>query len=230
MYNILLLEDNFSVSRSILESLPNYMYTAKVARTVNQAYQQLSSHKYDLVVLDRNLPDGDGIEVAEYLYQTRREVPILVLSERVAVTERIWGLKKGADDYLPKPFSHEELLLRMEKLLNKTKHISTSTIQLRNITIFPSEGFVVVDHKHVPLRRKEIEILSFLARHKNNLISREMILENIWPDEEMPTFATIDVYIRRIRILLGSKSSMIKTLRGYGYILKDDELATSRTD
>jgi DNA-binding response OmpR family regulator len=223
MHNILLLEDNFSVSRSILEALPNYLYQTRVARTVGQAYQQLSSYRYDLIVLDRNLPDGDGIEVAEYLYQSQRDMPILVLSEKSSTPDRIWGLKKGADDYLPKPFSHEELLLRMEKLLTKTKHIAAAALQVKGLTVFPSEGVVIVDQEKVSLRRKEIEILSFLMRHKNSIVTRELLIENIWPNEEMPTYATIDVYIRRIRILLGKKHDLIKTVRGYGYILKEEK-------
>ncbi len=221
MYHILLVEDNISTAKHITAMLSPDLYFSSVARSVEQARSFLDRNKYDLVILDRNLPDGDGISIAEDLYWSHREIALLILSERSSTEDRIRGLRKGADDYLPKPFSMDELMLRIEKLLTKVKQIDAFALHVGQVSVFPQSGTVCVKDETVQLRKKECEILSFLIRHKNRIISKESLIENIWKEESMPVDSTIAVYIRRIRMRLGKTGYQIKTVRGFGYMISD---------
>lgn len=221
MHQILLVEDNITTAKHISSMLSSEMYFVSIARTVEQARTFLDRKKYDLVILDRGLPDGDGLSIAEDLYWSHREIPILVLSDKSLVEDRVRGLKKGADDYLAKPFSMDELLLRMEKLLTKVKQLDAFALHVGEVSVFPQSGTVCVKDDVVHLRKKECEILSFLIRHKNRTISKDMLVENIWNNEVVPLDSTIAVYIRRIRMRLGKTGYTIKTLRGYGYMITD---------
>jgi DNA-binding response OmpR family regulator len=218
---LLLVEDNVTTSRYISQLLPQELYVASVARTVKQAREFLTRTHFDLVILDRILPDGDGLNIAEDLYWAHREIPVLILSEKDAVEERVRGLKKGADDYLAKPFSMEELLLRISSLLSKTKQLDTYALHVGEVRMFPHTGLAFVKDAPVYLRKRESQILSFLIRHKNQVVSRDMLIENIWRSETVPEDETVDVYVRRIRMQLGKEGYTLKTIRGYGYLLKD---------
>ncbi len=221
MYHILLVEDNITTARLITSMLSPDLYFSSVARTVEQARSFLDRNRYDLVILDRNLPDGDGLCVAEDLYWSHREISLLVLSERGSVEERLRGLRKGADDYLPKPFSMDELLIRMEKLLTKVKQLDAFALRIGEVSVFPQSGTVCVKDATVHLRKRECQILSFLIRHKNRIISKESLIENVWHEELIPVDSTISVYIRRIRMRLGVTGYKLKTVRGFGYIITD---------
>lgn len=221
MHHILLVEDNVTTTKHISAMLSSDQYFVSVARTIEQARTFMDKYHYELVILDRGLPDGDGLVIAEDLYWSHREVALLILSEKAQVEERIRGLKKGADDYLAKPFSMDELILRIEKLLTKIKQIDSFALHVGQLSVFPQSGTVCVKDETIHLRKKECEILSFLIRHKNSTISKDMLVENVWTNEIIPLDSTIAVYIRRIRMRLGKTGYKIKTLRGYGYMISD---------
>ncbi len=221
MYHILLVEDNVTTARQISNMLDPNQYFVSVARTIDQGRSFLNKHSYEMVLLDRNLPDGDGLLIAEDLYWSHREILLLILSERSEVEERIRGLRKGADDYLAKPFAMDELLLRIERLLLKVKKLDSFALHVGQLSVFPQSGTVCVKDGNVQMRKKECEILSFLVRHKNRMITKEMIVENLWSNESQPVDSTIAVYIRRIRMRLGKTGMQIKTFRGYGYMITD---------
>jgi DNA-binding response OmpR family regulator len=128
----------------------------------------------------------------------------------------------GAHYYLQKPFSIEELELRVRNLLTKTKHLSSNQIKVGNLEIVPTTGQVRYGPKNVSLRKRECQILSFLAKHKNQVMSRQQIINHIWVGEDIPTYKTVDVYVRRIRSMIGKKETVIHTVRGYGYLIKED--------
>ena len=219
MHHILLVEDNVTTSKHISAMLSPERYFLSVARSIEQAESFLDKYHYDLVILDRGLPDGDGLTIAEDLYWSHREVSLLILSEKCTTEERVRGLKKGADDYLAKPFSMDELVLKIEKLLTKVKQLDAFALHVGEVSVFPQSGTVCVKDETVHLRKKECEILSFLIRHKNRTISKDMLVENVWTNEVVPLDSTIAVYIRRIRMRLGKTGYNIKTLRGYGYMI-----------
>jgi len=221
MYHILLVEDNITTAKHISAMLPSELYFTSVARSIEQAQSYLGRNKYDLVVLDRNLPDGDGLEIAEDLYWSHREIALLILSEKGALDERIRGLRKGADDYLPKPFSMDELILRIQKLLTKVKQLDAFALHVGQVSVFPQSGTVCVKDETIQLRKRECEILSFLIRHKNRIVSKNSLVENVWREDLTPVDSTIAVYIRRIRMRLGKTGYQIKTIRGFGYIITD---------
>lgn len=220
MAKILIIDDNLELTRLI------NLYVSKKHRTslvfsVEQALRVLAQRQFDLVIIDRILPDGDGLEALEFLRDKQLLTPVLMLSNKSQVEERVRGLRQGADDYMAKPFSMEELLLKIDKLLNTTKKLNQNEVHVNRITIFEKEGKVFVGKREIELRRREFEILLFLGRHQNQVISRNMLIENLWGEEECPSYSTIDVYIRRLRMLLGeAQSQYIRTFRGYGYMIK----------
>ncbi len=221
MHNILVVEDDTQLTHSIQQLLPKSEYRVFTAANLEEGYTFLATHRPSLVMLDRRLPDGDGVEIAEYLHHSLSTSPILILSEKCSIPDRIFGLQKGADDYLAKPFSSVELLLRVQKLLARTKNLDSGPLRAGQLSLFPRAGLVHVGQRTVQLRKREFELLAFLVRHKNCVINREMIIDNIWGEADTPSFTTIDVYMRRIRILLGSHNTIIQTIRGFGYIVKE---------
>lgn len=221
MHHILIVEDNFTTARQISAMLCPDQYFTSVARTLEQARMFLEKYHYDFVLLDRNLPDGDGLTIVEDLYWSHREIPVLILSERAQLEDRLRGLRKGADEYLAKPFSMEELLLKIEKLLSKVKQLDSFSLRVGEVSVFPQSGTVCVKDGSIQLRKRECEILSFLIRHKNQMVSKEVLAENIWHNEIIPLDSTLAVYIRRIRMRLGKTGYKLKTIRGFGYLITD---------
>lgn len=221
MNKILLIEDNLALLRTLHDVFPRENYLTQTARSLAHAYLQLAQKHYDLLIIDRHLPDGDGLEIAEHIHRSCSDTPILMLTDLNSVTDRVSGLRKGADDYLGKPFSTEELLLRAEKLVRKIPKTDTVSGQLGKIHLFADSGVVRIGLKKVHLRKREFGIFTFLVRHKNMLVSRQMLIDNLWPENEAPTQKTLDVYVRRIRLLLGKERWTVQTIRGYGYMARD---------
>lgn len=220
MHKILIVEDNIPLTTTLHKVLYQPFRRTQSVRTIGEAYKKITQNRYDLIMLDRNLPDGDGIELVEHMSSVKLDTPILMLTEKNATAERVRGLRQGADDYLGKPFSMDELTLRVDKLLTKTKKVEPIQSADDHLHMFPSSGKIQIGTKKVILRPKEYEIFAFLARHKNTVVSRERLVNNIWVNEEIPTYSTVDVYIRRIRLKLGNKRRIIQTLYGYGYRMK----------
>lgn len=219
MKNILIIENDRTLADMLLSHLQRKQYFCATCTTVNKAIKELEAFTYDLVILDRILDDGDGIEVAQFIADFSYQTKILMLSELARVNERIKGLECGADDYLTKPFSLIELTIKIQKLLQtqKTKHVES--LNLGVLTIVPETGELKIKGKTQLIRKKEIQLLACLVRHKNQVVSREKIIDSVWSNTyDLPTQSTLDVYVRRIRIKLGKYKSYIKTVRGFGYM------------
>ena len=219
MYTILLVEDDKIVAASIRQVLAKQNFRVEVRETLEKSYTFLREQRPDLAVVDRNLPDGDGVELVEYLEETTSLFPILILSGYSTLHDRITGLEKGADDYLVKPFSTTELRLRIEKLLAKTKQLKLDVLEVGALKLHLENGRVEWHGKVIRIRKREFEILQILARYKNRVVSRKVLIDHLWPDGEVPTEGTIDVYVRRLRMLLGKAGQNIQTIRGYGYTM-----------
>lgn len=216
---ILLVEDDPFVARSIQQVLPPE-YRLDVRKSLATSYSYLNEKKPEIIVLDRTLPDGDGIELAEHLQSSDYGSQVLIISGKTMVHDRIEGLRKGADDYLTKPFSTTELLLKLEKMLRTTKQLPDGTVQVGEITLIADTGQVLLGKHIIKLRKREFQILSYFARNTGRVLSREQIINRLWPDGVTPSYATIDVYIRRLRMMLGTYGNYIHTMKGYGYIFK----------
>ena len=219
MNKILIIENDRTLSKIISEYLKNKSFECDISPTIEKAFKLLENKAYDLLILDRALDDGDGIEVLEFINDFDFKTRVIILSKKSEVFQRINGLEKGADDYLAKPFSISELYLRIKNLLSKEKTREIKSFSLGPITIFPKTGEIILNKITSTMRKKEIQILACLFRYKNHVVSREMIINDVWSgNSEIPTYTTLDVYIRRIRMFLGNERHIIKTVRGFGYM------------
>lgn len=220
MQSILLVEDDTEFARSLVDTLRRKGLEVTRAATYYAGERLLSTRDYKLVIIDRILSDGDGLHLAELIHTTHYQTKVLMITTKSMVADRIEGLKAGADDYLGKPFSQQELLLKIDKLLAKEKMLTHQSITIGMITLFPQSGKLFVDGKQRVLRRREADMLACLMRYKNRVVTRQMLLDIVWSGEvDIPTYGTIDVYVRRLRMILGKKRKIIKTIRGFGYLL-----------
>lgn len=218
MSEILVIEDDINLAQTISLLLDNCGYLTQICRRISSAYEYLNSHQPELVILDRVLPDGDGLEIVEYLKESSFKTKIIVLSQKSEAINRIEGLSSGADDYLTKPFSAQELKLRIQSLSNKTKRHQQQTIDFEQIKVYPNESYIEINNKVVKLRKKELQLLHCLLTHHDQVVTRGQLENWLWGcQEETPTRTALDVYIKRVRNHLGEYQNLIKTVRGYGY-------------
>ena len=219
MQQILLIEDDANLQYLIAHALSRE-YQISQASSLNQAYQLLDEKQFDLVLVDRILPDGDALEIISYLHDSHYTTKVIALSQLFSVSERIRGLENGADDYLGKPFSLGELRLKITKALLYEKRKNQDIYSVQNLTFNPQSGVVKIKDDQVRLRRREAQILACLFRYKNRTVTREMLIDEVWSLKDVvPTQTTLDVYIRRIRLLLKDYGKLIVTRRGFGYSL-----------
>ncbi len=187
----------------------------------------LNSETPDLVVLDLMLPDADGFEICKYMKRKRAlsHIPIVMLTAKSEETDTILGLELGADDYVRKPFSPNELIARIKTVLRRTESRRESEaskkISVGNITIDTDKHEVVVDGNRVELTSAEFRILQLLASEKGRVLSRNRILDHLWGNEKIVVDRTIDVHIRHLRSKIGSASKLIKNVHGVGYKLEE---------
>ncbi len=223
MYKILIVENDLMLAQTLKIILADFEAEVFHAATLNSAYNLLEKAKFDLVLLDRLLDDGDGLEIAEYLHDISFPTKIIILSTVGDLENSLQGLKNGADLYLPKPFSKRMLKLYVQKALYSEKIGNTEAISAGKIVLATNTGLVTTPSFSCQLRKKEAEILHFLMVRKNQIISREQIIEGIWGSSmQFPTHSTIDAYIRKIRIVLKEYAGIIKTIRGFGYTVVEN--------
>jgi two-component system alkaline phosphatase synthesis response regulator PhoP len=227
---ILLVEDEENLRSTIALNLELEGYEVQCALNGKEALQMFKANRFDIVVLDIMLPEINGLDVCREIRKENRNVFILFLSARSMGSERIEGLKAGADDYLSKPFNLEELLLRIEILL-KRKSASTVPNQLNTINIngrsinFDTYQFSYGDGKSESLSKKETLLLKLLIEKKNQVVSRDEILEQVWGYETFPTGRTIDNFILAFRKYFEtdpSKPRHFISVRGVGYKFADE--------
>jgi two-component system alkaline phosphatase synthesis response regulator PhoP len=227
---ILLVEDEENLRSTIALNLELEGYEVQCALNGKEALQMFKANRFDIVVLDIMLPEINGLDVCREIRKENRKVFILFLSARSMGSERIEGLKAGADDYLSKPFNLEELLLRIEILL-KRKSASTVPNQLNTINIngrsinFDTYQFSYGDGKSESLSKKETLLLKLLIEKKNQVVSRDEILEQVWGYETFPTGRTIDNFILAFRKYFEtdpSKPRHFISVRGVGYKFADE--------
>jgi heavy metal response regulator len=216
---ILVVEDERRIAAFIKRGLEEERYAVDVAYDGEEALDWAAVANYDLIVLDVLLPKKDGIEVCRELRAQGNKVPILMLTARDAIEDRVQGLDSGADDYLVKPFAFQELLARIRALLRRSGEIKTPRLQvgdlvLDTLTHRASRGGQVIE-----LTAREYALLEFLMRHPGQVLSRTQILEHVWNYDFFTTSNVVDVYIRYLRRKIDKdfEVKLLQTVRGVGY-------------
>jgi two-component system alkaline phosphatase synthesis response regulator PhoP len=224
--SILLVEDEENFHEALRLNLELEGYDVTSAHDGVAALKAVQAEYFDLIILDVMLPEMDGINVTETIRISNNEVPILILSARNTSADRVLGLKKGADDYLTKPFNLEELLLRVHKLINKNKRLQdksslgTSYSFDQNLIDFKAQEATTRGGQKIQLSKKETMLLKLLIENKNEVVPREKILQAVWGYNVYPTTRTIDNFILNFRKYFEEDSRNPKyfhSVRGVGY-------------
>jgi len=220
---ILVVEDEVKIASFLRRGLSYEGYEVDVAYTGQEAIFKARQGKHDLVVLDLMLPDMDGLEVCRSI-RAHSDVPILILTAKDAVSDRVAGLDSGADDYLVKPFAFDELLARIRALLRRHKWRSDrKELKFADLTMNVSTREVWRGDRRIELTPKEFDLLELFMRHPNQVLTRDVIYEEIWGYDFSSESNLIEVYIRYLRAKLEAKGEprLIHTVRGVGYVLRE---------
>lgn len=218
---ILVIEDEPSLADVIAAGLEQSGHDVQIAGDGTEGYELARSERFALIVLDIMLPGMDGWEICKALRNSRNTVPILMLTARDSVRDRVHGLELGADDYLPKPFDFTELLARVAALLRRDRINRSRVIKVADLEIDTNSHVVRRGGREVTLTPREYTLLEALASYEGQILSRDVILERIWMDEDSLS-NTVDVYIGTLRkkIDSGRDDKLIQTVHGVGYVLR----------
>ncbi|ACK73371.1 two component transcriptional regulator, winged helix family [Gloeothece citriformis PCC 7424] len=221
---ILLVEDDERISDAIVEDLSDQHYLVEVAHDGQEAWELVDVFSYDLILLDVMLPKMDGITLCRKLRSGGCQTPILMITARDTVEDRVSGLDVGADDYLVKPFALQELSARVRALLRRGTSSLPPVLKWGDLCLDPSSCKVYYQEQLIPLSPKEYTLLEFFLRHEHRVFNRAQLLEHLWPFERLPEEATVKAHIRSLRQKLdavGAPSDVIETVYGLGYRLKE---------
>ena len=218
---ILLIEDEAGIANMIRRGLTDASYVVETAADGKTGLEMVQSNAYALVILDLMLPKMDGWQVCEELRAHRNRVPVLMLTARDNVEDRVKGLDLGADDYLPKPFDFQELLARVRALIRRDRIHRSRTIRIADLEMDTAQHRVTRAGAEVKLSHREYELLEALASNEGKVLTREAIQERIWMNEECFS-NTVDVYIRMLRKKIDADhvQKLIQTVHGVGYTLR----------
>jgi DNA-binding response OmpR family regulator len=224
---VLVVEDEPKLAQVVASALDTERYEVAVARTGEEGFARTHGEMFDLLVLDVMLPGRSGLEILQALRQRHINTPVLILTARDGVDDRVLGLDLGADDYLVKPFAVPELLARVRALLRRgrpseTLRLKSADLELDLVTRRASRGTRLLD-----LTVREFELLEYLLRHQGHLVSREMLAREVWkePRRATPLDNVIDVQMARLRrkVDVEGQARLIHTVRGVGFVLREGE-------
>lgn len=220
---ILLVEDETKLARFVELELSYEGYQVKVAHDGLEGLTAARESHHDLLIVDWMLPGISGLEICRRLRTTGNQVPIILLTAKDEVSDRVAGLDAGADDYVVKPFSVEELLARVRAHLRRTQEPNPDMLEFSNLTLNRKTREVYRGNRLIELTAKEFDLLEYLLAHPRQVLTREQILEQVWGYDFMGDSNIIEVYIRYLRLKLEVENEprLIQTVRGVGYVLKD---------
>lgn len=222
---VLVIEDEHRIAASIKTGLEQEHYTTDVAYTGTDGYDLASTGDYDLIILDLMLPGMDGLAVCKQLRADKIHTPVLILTAKSQVQDKVTGLDTGADDYLTKPFSFEELLARCRALTRRPQNSLNQLLVINDLTLNTDQFTVTRNHVPIALSGKEFSLLEYLLRHPHQILSKDKIITHVWSYESDILPNTVEVYIRNLRrkIDLPFKPlpKLIHTIRGFGYKIGD---------
>ncbi len=219
---ILIVEDEKKMASFLERGLKEEHYAVDIAYDGEKGWEYAMTNEYDLLILDWMLPKMSGVELCHKFRKEGKITPVLILTAKDSVEDKIKGLDQGADDYLTKPFSFEELLARMRALLRRPPHLTDKTVlQCANLKLDLIKRQAWVGDQEISLSQKEFALLEFLMHHAGEVVSRTAIAEHVWDLHFDPMSNTIDVYINFLRKKIGEtpSKSKIETIRGTGYRL-----------
>ena len=219
---ILVVEDEAKMAALLKRGLAEENYAVDVAATALDAVWLGTESAYDAIILDVTLPDGNGFEVLRRLRQAGRWAPVLMLTAKDRIADRVAGLDSGADDYLTKPFSFDELLARVRALLRRGGEARPAILSAGTVTLDPATRQVTVEGRLVDLTAREYTLLEYLLRHAGMVLSRTRIREHVWDEAFDGDSNIVDVYIRYLREKIDRAFGieLIETVRGAGYRIK----------
>ena len=223
--NILIIEDERKVAQAIKKGLESEHYEVELALTGEEGFFRLCSRTFDLVILDLMLPGRDGTEILRTLRKTNKETPVLILTAKDALEDKILGLDLGADDYLVKPFAFPELTARIRALLRRGRGDQAAKLNVADLEMDLAKRTVLRAKQVIPLTAKEFELLEYLLRNGGHVVTRDMLARNVWKEtlRATPLDNVIDVHIGRLRRKIDEPFSprLLHTVRGVGFILSE---------
>ena len=219
---ILIVEDEAKIARFVSLELEHEGYKTEVAHDGRAGLDLALKNDYDLIILDLMLPSLSGIEILKAVKE-EKTTPVIILTARDQVMDKVGGLDVGADDYMTKPFAIEELLARIRNLIKRRYEKNGKTVMIGQLAIGVSEHSVSYDGKPVALTKKEYDLLLYLVKNRGSVVTRESILSAVWGYDFYGDTNVVDVYIRYLRSKIDDKYGvkLITTLRGTGYIIKE---------
>jgi len=222
---ILVIEDEHKIANSIKEGLEQERYVADVSYSGGGGYDMASSGDYDLIILDLMLPDLSGIDVCKKLRKEGINTPVLILTAKGQISDKVLGLDAGADDYLTKPFSFEELLARVRALSRRPKEALGTVLTVSDLALDARSYEVTRAGNPITLSRKEFSLLEYLMRNAGKVRTKEQIINQVWDYDSDIYTNTVEVYVKNIRKKVDApfKSPLIHTVRGFGYKLEADK-------
>ncbi len=217
---ILIIEDEQKIANSLKKGFEQESYAVDVTFNGRDGYEMATSEEYDVIILDRLMPHLSGLEVCKKLREEKNHTPIIMLTARGEVSDRVEGLNSGADDYLPKPFAFTELLARVRALARRPKTSVAAVLQVADLTLDSVTFEAVRGKNRINLSSKEYALLEYLMRHKGRVVKKDQIMNHVWnyDSDVMPN--SVEVYITHLRNKIDKPypgRELISTVRGFGY-------------
>ncbi len=223
---ILFIEDERKVAQAVREGLEREGYHVELAHNGEEGFFLLNSREFDLLLLDLMLPGRDGLEILKTIRKSSMTLPVLILTARDAVEDRVVGLDSGADDYMTKPFAFPELLARIRALLRRGRGEQILRLQIADLEMDLVTRKVIRSGQSVVLTSREFSLLEYMLRHQGQIVSREMLAADVWQETQRatPIDNLIDVHIARLRRKIDDpfQPKLLHTVRGVGFILSED--------
>ncbi len=224
---ILVIEDEHKIANSIKKGLEQESYAVDVAYDGNDGFDLASSEEFDLIILDILLPSLNGLDICKQLRAKNIHTPILLLSAKGQLEDRVNGLNCGADDYLVKPFAFAELLARIKALSRRPKNSLNQILSIDGLTLDTTSYLAERNHQEIKLSKKEFNLLEFLLRHPQKILSKQQIIDHVWPYDSDILPNTVEVYIGYLRNKIDKKfkdlKPLIHTIRGFGYKIGEEK-------
>jgi two-component system copper resistance phosphate regulon response regulator CusR len=225
--HILIVEDEEKLAGAVRKGLESEGYSVSVASTGEEGFFLISNQDYDLLILDVMLPGRDGVEILTALRKRDLSVPVLFLTSKDSIADRVRGLEAGADDYLVKPFAFSELVARIRALTRRAQRVdAVSRLKLADLEMDVTGHSVIREDRELILTAREFDLLEYLLRHQGRVVSREMLARDVWKENarHTPLDNVIDVHIARLRRKVDEpfKVKLLHTVRGVGFIVREE--------
>lgn len=220
---ILLVEDEVKLAHAIKRALELQKYAVDVVHNGKEGLDFAIGESFSLIILDVMLPEIDGIEICKRIRAAGIHTPVMMLTAKGQITDKVTGLDVGADDYMVKPFSFEELFARIRALVRRPAQTNEPILQIKDLTLDPRTFIVKRGEKEIELSAKEFSLLEYLLRNKNTVLTKDQIITHIWDYDSDVLPSTIEVHVKHLRDKIDKSDdvSLIHTIRGRGYTIKE---------